>query len=195
MMNRLERGFRYFCIAFMLLFSGYILWQCGFTMTYADNLRNIIQPGRLPFFLFGMAAAAAVLFCFLFRLLERLPQKQQNWIGAGAFGVILLGQLLMIINFRTALRGDQMKVLEAAIELMSSKTIAASSYYEYFSRCSNNIPLTLVTYLFVNIFQLLHLPKSLWMDLSRVLGTAFLDGGLFFGYLTLRELKGQKMLP
>ena len=192
MMNRLERGFRYFCIAFMLLFSGYILWQCGFTMTYADNLRNIIQPGRLPFFLFGMAAAAAVLFCFLFRLLERLPQKQQNWIGAGAFGVILLGQLLMIINFRTALRGDQMKVLEAAIELMSSKTIAASSYYEYFSRCSNNIPLTLVTYLFVNIFQLLHLPKSLWMDLSRVLGTAFLDGGLFFGYLTLRELKGQK---
>ncbi len=192
MMNRLERGFRYFCIAFMLLFSGYILWQCGFTMTYADNLRNIIQPGRLPFFLFGMAAAATVLFCFLFRLLERLPQKQQKWIGAGAFGVILLGQLLMIINFRTALRGDQMKVLEAAIELMSTKTIAASSYYEYFSRCSNNIPLTLVTYLFVNIFQLLHLPKSLWMDLSRVLGTAFLDGGLFFGYLTLRELKGQK---
>lgn len=191
-MNRLEKGFRYLCIVLLLLFSSYILWQCGFTMTYADNLKNIIQPGRLPFFLFGMAAAAAVLFCFLFRMLGRLSVKQQKWIGAGAFGIILLGQLLMIINFRTALRGDQMKVLEAAIDLINSRTIAASSYYEYFSRCSNNIPLTLVTYLFVNIFQLLHVPKSLWMDLARVLGTAFLDGGLFFGYLTLRELKGQK---
>ena len=135
-MNRLEKGFRYLCIVLLLLFSSYILWQCGFTMTYADNLKNIIQPGRLPFFLFGMAAAAAVLFCFLFRMLGRLSVKQQKWIGAGAFGMILLGQLLMIINFRTALRGDQMKVLEAAIELMSSKTIAASTYYEYFSRCS-----------------------------------------------------------
>lgn len=192
MMNRLESGFRCFCLVIMLLFCSCILWQCGFTMTYADNLRNIIQPGRLPFFLFGMAAAAAVLFCFLFRILDRLSEKQQRWIGAGAFGIILLGQLLMILNFRTALRGDQMKVLEAAIDLMSSKTIADSFYNEYFSRCSNNIPITMVTYLFVNIFKLLHLPKSLWMDLARVLGTAFLDGGLFFGYLILREIRGQK---
>lgn len=192
MMSKMDKTVRGLCMVLMLILCGYIFWQCGFTMTYADNLRNIIQPGRLPFFLFGMAASSAVLLCCLFGLVGKLSGKQQKWVGIGAFCLIILGQLLMIINFRTALRGDQMKVLEAAIDLMNSKTVSASSYNEYFSRCSNNIPLTLVTYLFVNLFRMLHLPKSIWMDMARVIGTFFLDGGLLFGYLSLREVKGQR---
>lgn len=176
----------------MLILSGYILWQCGFTMTYADNLKNVIQPARLPFFLFGLGAAAGSLFCLFARVLHKMTERQLKCFAAILFGVIIIGQIAMIFIFRTALRGDQMKVFEAAIELMSSGTVAKSSYNVYFSRCSNNIPLTLVTYLFVRIFHVLHLPESIWMDCARLIGTAFLDGGLFFGYLILKRLKGQK---
>ncbi len=192
MMSKIDKWFWYFCTVVMLGFSGYILWQCGFTMTYADNLKNVIQTGRLPFFLFGLAAAFGVLFCLLSRLLQKLNEKQLQMVTTLTFAVIILGQLWTLITFRTALRGDQMKVFEAAIELMGSGTIAETSYNEYFSRCSNNIPLTMVTYLLVNGFRLLHLPEHLWMDVAKAVGTAFLDGGLFFGYLTVKKLKGQK---
>lgn len=193
MMSKIDKGFWHFCTVLMLILCGYILWQCGFTMTYAQNLENVIQTGRLPFFLFGLALSMGVLFCLVSRLLHRLNEKQLKWIAVGAFGVLVIGQVVTLVTFRTALRGDQMKVFEAAIELMSSGTIANSSYNEYFSRCSNNIPMTLVTYLFVNIFKLLHLPQNIWMDLAKAIGTAFLDGGLIFGYLILKRLKGQKM--
>ena len=176
----------------MLVLSGCIFWQCGFTMTYADNLKNFIQPGRLPFVLFALALSFGFLLSRLPQLADRLSEKQRKWAAAGAFGVLVLGQIMFLFTFRTALRGDQMKVFEAAIELMDSKTIAASSYNEYFSRCSNNSPLTLVTCLFVNIFRLLHLPERIWMDCARAVGTAFLDGGLVFGYLTLKKLRGQR---
>lgn len=192
MMSRINKVIWYFSMGLMLILSGYILWQCGFTMTYADNLKNVIQPGRLPFFLFGLGAAAGILFCLFARVLQKMTDRQLKHLAALLFGVVIIGQTAMIFTFRTALRGDQMKVFEAAIELMSSGTIANSSYNVYFSRCSNNIPLALVTYLFVRIFQFLHLPESIWMDCAKVIGTAFLDGGLFFGYLVLKRLKGSK---
>lgn len=191
-MSRINKGFWYFCTALMIVLCGYILWRCGFTMTYAENLKNIIREERLPYFLFGLALAGGVLFCLLAGKLEGLTQKQLRLIGAGAFGILIVVQLIFLIVFRTALRGDQMKVFEAAVELLESRTIGSSSYNEYFSRCSNNIPLALVTYFFVNIFRLLHLPESIWMDCAKAVGTAFLDGGLFFGYLLLKRLKNQK---
>lgn len=192
MMEKVEKGFGYFCIIFLMLLSGYILWQCGFTMSYAENLKNVIQEPRLPFVLFGLAFAGGILFCHLSRNLQKCNEKQLKWIVLGAFGCLFVGQIWFLTSFRTALRGDQMKVLEAAIDLLESKNIASSSYNEYFSRCSNNIPLTMVTYFFVNIFQLLHLPQGIWMDLAKMIGTAFLDGGVFFGYLLLKQLKDKK---
>lgn len=192
MMEKIDKYFGYFCTAFLMILSGYILWQCGFTMIYAENLENVIQMARLPFFLFGLAAAGGILFCLTSRGLQRCNEKQLKWIAFGAFGCLFIRQLYFLVNFRTALRGDQMKVLEAAIELLDSKSIAASSYNKYFSICSNNIPLTLVTYFFLQIFRVLHLPQELWMDLAKLIGTAFLDGGVFFGYLLLRRLKDKK---
>lgn len=191
-MSRINKGFWYFCTALMIVLCGYILWQCGFTMTYAENLKNIIRQERLPYFLFGLALAGSVLICLLARGLRGLSKRQLRWIGGGAFGLLILGQIAFLVIFRTALRGDQMKVFEAAVELLESRTIEGSSYNEYFSRCSNNVPLALVTYFFVNIFRLLHLPESIWMDCAKAVGTAFLDGGLFFGYLILRRLKNQR---
>lgn len=192
MMKKIDKGFWYFCIVVMFLLCGYILWQCGFTMTYAENLENVIQRARLPFFIFGLAIAIGVIFFLASRILQKCSPKQLKWIAIGAFSILVLGQFLFLSIFRTALRGDQMKVFEAAIDLMESGTIARSSYNEYFSRCSNNIPMALITYLFVNIFKLLHLPQNLWMDLVKIIGTGFLNGGLIFGYLILKRLKGQK---
>lgn len=191
-MSKVSKWFWYFCTVLMTVLSGYIFRQCGFTMTYADNLKNFIQPGRLPFVMFALALSLGLLLVRLPGLLGRLSEKQRQWTAAAVFGVLVLGQMMFLLTFRTALRGDQMKVFEAAIELMDSKTIAASSYNEYFSRCSNNIPLTLVTYLFVNVFRLLHLPEHIWMDCARAIGTAFLDGGLVFAYLTLKKLRGSR---
>lgn len=191
-MSKVRNGFWYFCMALMLVLSGYIFWQCGFTMTYAENAENFIRPGRLPFVLFALALASGFLLSRLPGLIEGRPEKRQKRMAISAFAVLIFGQMFFLCTFRTALRGDQMKVFEAAIELMESKTIAASSYNEYFSRCSNNIPLTLVTYLFVNIFRLLHLPQNLSMDGVRLIGTAFLDGGVLFGYLILKKLRGSQ---
>ncbi len=192
MMEKVNKGFWFFCTGLMILLSGYILWQCGFTMSYAEHLENIIRPARLPFFLFGLAAALGVLVCLLAREIQKLTDKQLRLMTIAAFSVMIAGQFVTILIFRTALRGDQMKVFEAAIELMSSGTIADSFYNVYFSRCSNNIPLAMVTYLLVNIFRLLHLPQDIWMDCAKAVGVAFLDGGLWFGYLIIKRYKGQK---
>lgn len=191
-MKKINQGVWYFCMALMIVLSAYIFWQCGFTMTYADNLKNFIQPGRLPVVMLVLALSAGALLCGLQTVLRKLTEKKTKWAVAVLFAVLVLGQILTLTAFRTALRGDQMKVFEAAIELMDSRTIAASSYNEYFSRCSNNIPLALVTYLFVNIFRLLHIPQNLWMDCAKAVGTAFLDGGLVFGYLTVKKLRGSR---
>lgn len=165
--------------AVLIPLSAYIFYGALDTLKYADALQGILKGKLVPMFLLGTSFLLGMTFLRLFGRL--IPYLERHWNRAvpALFSVMVLLQVLMVLTVRTSLRYDHLKIFDTAVALLDENTIADTHFKYYFMKYPNNIPLCLLTYLFLKPAALLGIPRDGWMELMKLVNLAFMNVGLW----------------
>lgn len=165
--------------AVLIPLSAYIFYGALDTLKYADALQGILKGKLVPMFLLGTSFLLGMTFLGLFGRL--IPYLERHWNRAvpALFSVMVLLQVLMVLTVRTSLRYDHLKIFDTAVALLDENTIADTHFKYYFMKYPNNIPLCLLTYLFLKPAALLGIPRDGWMELMKLVNLAFMNVGLW----------------
>jgi hypothetical protein len=176
--NGCKKAAYFILFAVLLPISGYIFYGALDTLKYAEVFQGILHGKMVPVFLLG----TSFLFCLLFLQLLRvcIPWLERNWKRSVVllFTIMILLQVLMVLTVRTSLRYDHLKIFDTAVALLDKGTIADAHFKSYFMKYPNNIPLCLFTYVWLKMASILHVPKTYWMELMKLVNILFMNVGL-----------------
>jgi hypothetical protein len=175
----------------LTVFSLYIgAW--AFVRWDASWLRNMdTVPVQILFILVGIIflCAALLIIC---RLLKRLDQRKLKLTALLCMVILVLGQLIFLAVVQPMLRYDPLKTFDMAVEMLRTHTISGTYETGYFSRYTNNYPMTILTYWFLLLLSKCGVAESLFMPAVQLVNIACISVSIWLGYLILRELRDQK---
>lgn len=132
-------------------------------------------------------------FLLLYRFLKKLKVQELRRLALLCMVILVAGQLAFLLLFRPMLRYDTLKVFDMAVEMLRTRTISGTYEAGYFSRYTNNYPITILTYWFLLLLSRCGIPVSLFMPAVQLVNIACITGSIWLGYLICKELKGQRM--
>ncbi len=132
-------------------------------------------------------------FLLIYRFLKKRNEQEQRRLTFLCMAILVIGQLAFLFLFRPVLRYDTLKVFDMAVEMLRTHTISGTYEAGYFSRYTNNYPITILTYWFLLFLSKCGIPVSLFMPAVQLINIACISGSIWLGYLICKELKGQLM--
>lgn len=178
----------------LLLLSIFTLFigAWAFVRWDASWLRNMdVLPVKLL-----LMVVVAVFLCaallLLFRLVQRLSEKQLKRTALAGIVILTVGQLLFLLLLHPMLRYDPLKTFDMAVEMLRTHTISGTYETGYFARYTNNYPITILTYWFLLLLSHLGVAQNLFMPAVQLINIACISGAAWLGYLILRELRNRQ---
>ena len=172
----------------LAVFSLFIsLW--AFVRWDASWLRNLntIPVQALIILIVCVFLCAGLL--LLYRLLQKQNEKKLQRFALLSILLLTLGQLAFLFLIQPQLRYDPLKTFDMAVEMLETHTISGTYETGYFSRYTNNYPITILTYWFLRLLSGFGLPKACFMPAVQLVNICCITGSIWLGYLILKDLR------
>lgn len=183
----------YTLVLFLLaIFSLYIgFW--AFIRWDAAWLRDLdLLPVKALIILVAVVFLAGA-FLLICHFLKKLREQDLGRLAFACIVFLAVGQLAFLFLMQPMLRYDTLKVFDMAVEMLQTHTISGTYEAGYFSRYTNNYPITILTYWFLLFLSKCGIPSSLFMPAVQLINVACITGSIWLGYLICKELKGQRL--
>lgn len=158
----------------------------------ASWLRNLdAVPSKLLFvLLFAFFLGAALV--LLHRLTGKLSEKNLKRTAFFCMLILVAGQLVLLFSLRPMLRYDPLKTFDMAVEMLETQRISGTYETGYFSRYTNNYPITILTYWFLRLLKSCGLKEASFLPACQLVNIACISGSIWLSYQILLEKKNRR---
>lgn len=179
-------------LATMVFVNGVFCWSAGSELY---NEMNVAKRGVLIF----IAVLCVILtFGLVKKFYEKFLQKINSRYVYMLMGITLIVlQVIFLLCSRNLLRYDALNVYDEAVSIFYDGEITAATKEGYFTRYVNNLPVTVITFVFLKIGRILHLVAADFhngMLFLQFINLIAIDTALLFGFLFVRDFFKKKSL-
>lgn len=129
----------------------------------------------------------------IYRLLKQQSEQTLKRLSVLCIFLIAAGQLAFLFLLEPMLRYDPLKTFDMAVEMLETQTISGTYETGYFSRYTNNYPITILTYWFFKALSGLGVAQSSFMLAVQLVNVACISLSVWLGYLLMKELKNRQL--
>lgn len=168
-------------LGYILLLSVFKPYETYITYKEAHNLKSIVLI--LGIIILSLLIIKNINYIF------KASNKRLIIINLLMIGIILIGQIIYIINFKYVNYSDLSEVHSCAIEIVKNGFIDKN---DYLARCSNNIPITLFWAFIFKVYTTLGITN---LKLSAIFTNMFIiDAAILMMCLIIRRNFGNKKM-
>ena len=173
-------------LSILLIVATYksILYEGDFNFldTVEDNIILIYVIGVIFLFL---------LILTIFKIIDKFKLENKKIVPIIGFGIIIILQLVFACNLRTLPVNDPGIIHDEAMTIIEDNNISNKIHWNYFTRCTNNIPFTIflgIIYKGINFIGI-----SDFILARCILCMLFIDISILLAYLLIKNIKNKNI--
>ena len=154
----------------------------NFLDTVEDNIILIYVIGVIFLFL---------LILTIFKIIDKFKLENKKIVPIIGFGIIIILQLVFACNLRTLPVNDPGIIHDEAMTIIEDNNISNKIHWNYFTRCTNNIPFTIflgIIYKGINFIGI-----SDFILARCILCMLFIDISILLAYLLIKNIKNKNI--
>lgn len=173
-----------FILLILLCIATYkaVLWKGDFTFF------NKVEENIALIYVVGVIFLSLLLL-LIFKCIDRFKIANKKIFVIGVFAIIIILQLIYASYTRIIPINDPGITHDEAMTMIEDNDISSEIHWNYFQRCTNNIPFTIFLGNTYKLCDFLGITDFIFI--RNVIGLIFIDLSILFGYLLLKGIKGK----
>lgn len=177
-----------YSIVLFLIFTSFLI--VSFPFQYAQEKMNSVS---WPFRWLGallFLVICTILIKYREKVIRILEKKQTFWF---VLCLIILIQIFTIFAFKIQPINDLLYLHDEAIRMLKDPHISLERFHNYFGYYPNNYGYLMILYTYYKILAGIGISTKYFVLAGNFLNLVFIDAGIIFGYVILRNVKNIKM--